>query len=98
MFLKILLGIAIAAAIVSLLNRNSARRLESLKRSGVYPLPGQETAAHVDRLIRGNHKIEAIKVYRTIHGVGLKEAKEAVEARQAELAGSGARTAGGMRQ
>ena len=25
------------------------------------------------------HKIEAIKVYRALHGVGLKEAKEAVE-------------------
>ncbi|MCG8590243.1 MAG: hypothetical protein MJE66_13205 [Proteobacteria bacterium] len=37
-----------------------------------------------DLLLRGR-KIEAIKLYREEHGVGLREAKEAVEALEREL-------------
>jgi ribosomal protein L7/L12 len=36
-------------------------------------------------LLRGGQKIEAIKQYRAMHGVGLKEAKDAVDARAREL-------------
>ncbi|MDP3937756.1 MAG: ribosomal protein L7/L12 [Deltaproteobacteria bacterium] len=61
------------------------RKDEQLRNSGVYPREGQETGADVDRLILLGHKIEAIKVYRKLHGVGLKEAKEAVEKRQSEI-------------
>ena len=45
------------------------------------PLPkrGTETMADVERLVRQNKKIHAIKVYREIHGVGLAEAKEIIE-------------------
>nr|WP_293176156.1 ribosomal protein L7/L12 [Nannocystis sp.] len=39
----------------------------------------------LDRLIRANMKINAIKHYRTLTNAGLKEAKDAVEARMAEL-------------
>jgi ribosomal protein L7/L12 len=34
----------------------------------------------VQRLVSEGQKISAIKIYRRIHGVGLKEAKEAVDA------------------
>jgi ribosomal protein L7/L12 len=37
------------------------------------------TDADVRRLIGVDRKIEAIKLYRQLHGVGLKNAKEAVE-------------------
>jgi len=40
----------------------------------------------LDRFIAADQKIMAIKHYRTITSVGLKEAKDAVEARMAELA------------
>ena len=40
----------------------------------------------LDRLIAANQKIMAIKHYRMVTNVGLKEAKDAVEARMAELA------------
>lgn len=40
---------------------------------------GRQTMQDVERLVRSGHKIAAIKVYRTIHGCGLKEAKEAVD-------------------
>ena len=39
----------------------------------------------VDRHIRANQKIVAIKAYRQIFGVGLKEAKDGVERRMAQL-------------
>jgi len=35
--------------------------------------------ADINRLIREGHTISAIKAYRALHGVGLKEAKESVE-------------------
>jgi len=41
---------------------------------------GQGTMDDVQRLASAGQKIAAIKIYRKIHGVGLKEAKEAVEA------------------
>lgn len=46
-----------------------------------------ETAGEdaIPRLLVGGHKIAAIKVYRRLHGVGLKEAKEAVERLAATL-------------
>ena len=45
-------------------------------------MPGQGqqgTMEQVQMLMEKGHKIEAIKVYRSIHRVGLKEAKDAVE-------------------
>ena len=44
------------------------------------PTPGRGTMDDVQRLVSEGHKIAAIKVYREVHGVGLKEAKEAVDA------------------
>jgi len=44
------------------------------------PARGQRTMDDVQRLVREGHTIAAIKIYRGIHGVGLKEAKEAVDA------------------
>jgi phosphodiesterase/alkaline phosphatase D-like protein len=39
----------------------------------------------VEALVRDGRKIDAIKRYRKLHGVGLKEAKDAVEALEREL-------------
>jgi ribosomal protein L7/L12 len=36
-------------------------------------------------LLRAGRKIEAIKMYRALHGVDLKAAKDAVEARARDL-------------
>ena len=41
--------------------------------------------AEVDAFLRQGQLIAAIKRYREVSGVGLKEAKDAVEARQREL-------------
>ena len=53
--------------------------IRGLRESGLYPPNQQGTAEDVERLIMEGHKIAAIKLYREIHGVGLKSAKEAVE-------------------
>src|SRR5436190_3804330 len=54
--------------------------------AGREPLAGEPLAGQADklqeigRLVRENKKIEAIKLYREIFRVGLKEAKDAVDA------------------
>ena len=73
----LVLGLALAQRV--------QRRAERLREAGIYPVQGLETEADIDRLLGLGHKIEAIKVYRALHRVGLKEAKEAVEERQREL-------------
>ena len=51
----------------------------NLKNEGLYPPDGNGTMDHVKSLMAKGYKIQAIKIYRQIHNVGLKEAKEAVE-------------------
>jgi ribosomal protein L7/L12 len=41
--------------------------------------------ADIDQLIREGRKIEAIKAYRLLHGCDLKDAKDAVDAREKTL-------------
>jgi ribosomal protein L7/L12 len=79
----IVIGALLALGFFMVQRRRS--KVESLRRTGVYPRAGEETEADVDRLILKGHKIEAIKVFRALHDVDLKEAKEAVEKRQREL-------------
>jgi len=43
------------------------------------PAPGEATDADVERFLAMGRKMTAIKLYREIHGVDLKTAKEAVE-------------------
>ena len=76
---EILYGVASLIALVFLVDRISRARVERLRQQGVYPASGQESEADVERLLLMGHKIEAIKVYRAIHRVDLKDAKEAVE-------------------
>ena len=50
-------------------------------RDGSVEMPQAAGAAQsVEDLIAGGRKIDAIKLYRRQHGVGLREAKDAVEA------------------
>ena len=48
------------------------------RRSGLLPAAGKAAMADVERLVRSNHRIIAIRCYREIHHVGLAEAKKAV--------------------
>lgn len=70
----IALGVALAVLFIAL--------VQAFRGKPRVPLParGEATMDDVRRLVDEGHKIAAIKVYKEIHGVGLKEAKEAVEA------------------
>jgi ribosomal protein L7/L12 len=46
---------------------------------------GTNRPIDIDGLLRAGRKIEAIKVYRKQHGVDLKTAKDAIDARSREL-------------
>jgi ribosomal protein L7/L12 len=58
--------------------RDAIRQIERELRLGDEPAPVNQ--AHILELLRQDKKIEAIKVYRETTGLGLKEAKDAVEA------------------
>ena len=69
---------AIDARRFVLLRAESATRASAVKDDGLQP--------ELDRLIRAGEMIQAIKHYRTITGLGLRDCKDAVEARRGELA------------
>lgn len=71
----------------------AAAEIERL-RAGITPLdPGNgptkadPITPEIAEAIRSGRKIEAIKLYREAHGVGLKEAKDAVDAHDAAARG-----------
>jgi ribosomal protein L7/L12 len=69
--------------VLGLLSRRGERGDEAFRRtggSGVTRLP-----ADIDSLLRAGRKIEAIKLYRAQHGVDLKAAKDAIDARSRQL-------------
>ena len=82
-----LLIVILALSILSLLSRSGdqSARLAALDRKfdlilknlGINPSDGLDP--QLENLVRDGEKIEAIKLYRTQTGVGLKEAKEYVE-------------------
>ena len=51
------------------------------------PRPNPNADPEIVRLIRATNKIEAIKRYREMTGLGLRESKDAVEAIEATLRG-----------
>ena len=76
-------GVILAVIVfVALLSRRGERSGSSARlRSGSAP-PSPE---RIDELLRAGQKIEAIKEYRVLHGVDLKTAKDAIDARAREL-------------
>lgn len=75
-----LVGLAVLVLVIVLSRRGE--RVDSPPRRSTRSLP---SAGEVDELLRAGRKIEAIKAYRALHGVDLKEAKDAVDARAREL-------------
>lgn len=78
--MKILLVVVPVVLVLLALDAANRRRVAALRASGLYPPRGAGSDGDVQRLMLAGHKIAAIKLHREIHGVGLKEAKEAVEA------------------
>ena len=73
-------GIAVLG--LGLLSRRGERSGGSRPATGPGGLP---TEAEIDRQVRAGRKIEAIKLYRTLHRVDLKAAKDAIDARSHQL-------------
>ncbi len=76
MVLYIVVAVAAAALALNAMNR---RRTDDLRQTGLYPPPGQGSDADVERLVALGRKIDAIKLYREVHGTDLKSAKDAVD-------------------
>ncbi len=86
--LVIIVGIvAVVVVLAFVANALSAKKVQGLRSRGVYPQEGQAKEQDVLRLLQAGEKIMAIKCYRELHGVGLKEAKEAVELIERNTAG-----------
>jgi ribosomal protein L7/L12 len=70
-----------AVVILGLVSRRGERPASKEPRPTLTPPPPPE----IDTLLRAGQKIEAIKRYRALHGVDLKTAKDAIDARAREL-------------
>ena len=80
------LAITVLIIVAALFVLGWSRRLkERASADHYYPHPGEGTDADVERFVRNGRKLTAIKLYREIHDVGLKTAKEAVDRMAAEL-------------
>jgi len=84
------IGLGLAASVVLAWAFMSLREF-TIRKSGDLPVPGKATMSDVQRLIRSDELISAIKCYREIHQVGLAEAKKAVEALANEMKAKGRR-------
>lgn len=76
LFIFVGVGVLVLVGIAIALSRRNGVEVVSLRP----PAPGSPGLQSPEELVRAGRKIEAIKRYREIHGVGLKEAKDAVEA------------------
>ncbi len=74
---SVLLTAVVAAAVLVLVV--ALRKDETVR---MLVTDGQGRSGSVEAALAAGRKIEAIKLYRERHGVGLREAKEAVEALQ----------------
>jgi ribosomal protein L7/L12 len=73
-------GIALVV-LLGVVSRWGERAASAPRRRDTLP----RTAATIDGLLQAGQKIAAIKAYRELHGVDLKTAKDAVDARAREL-------------
>jgi len=70
-----------AVVLLAMISRRGEKADSSRARLGAAPPSGER----IDEFLRAGQKIQAIKAYRALHGVDLKSAKDAVEARAREL-------------
>ena len=78
----VIITIVVFLVVAEMVSRMRERRA---RESGLYPLPGNSSDADVERLIAAEETMLAVKLYREIHRVGLKEAKEAVDGIRARM-------------
>ena len=64
---------------------DSRVRITTVVKTGAVSVPDSESGQQIMNALKEGNKIKAVKAWRTLHGVNLKEAKEAVEKLHAEL-------------
>ena len=87
---RILLGVLaalyVALCVFSLISPTHKERyqqqLAALQAQGLYPLLSEASDEDVRRLLHAGHKLFAIRLYRDLHQVSLKEAMQAVKQMQ----------------
>lgn len=77
--------VAIGILLLVLVLRSSSE----IKSPSDFDVNGPATDADIQRLLQTGRKIDAIKVYRRLHRVDLKAAKDAVDRLAAEMPRSG---------
>jgi ribosomal protein L7/L12 len=77
---KWILGLVVAFLVVAAFLRRG-------ERVPTFEDGAQPTEGDIDRLIAAGRQIDAIKAYRRLHRVGLKEAKDAIDERAKRLPG-----------
>lgn len=80
-------GLAEAKAAVEAIARGEAVNVPTS--TPQVPVNGSLAESQIKELLAKRNKIEAIKVYRTVYRVGLKEAKDAVDQIEASMRGNG---------
>jgi ribosomal protein L7/L12 len=84
-YLWVCVGVFIAVFIAVFIGQlASEKKAAVLRARGIYPARGQEKDEDVLKLLRAGEKIMAIRCYRSLHRVGLREAKDAVESLERE--------------
>jgi len=81
---EVIISVLVAAcafgiSVAFIATRSAERKVADLRERGIYPAAGNEKDEDVLRLLQAGERIMAIRCYRSLHKVGLKEAKDAVE-------------------
>jgi ribosomal protein L7/L12 len=79
-WLGLLLIVAIGLVVWVLASASSSFKERQLVRDGILPPPDKTTDDDIARLVKSGHKVWAIKRYRQLHNVSLKDAKTKIEA------------------
>ena len=76
----LLLVVIICLFVWALASVSSALKERQLVRDGILPTVDKTTDDDISRLVKSGHKVWAIKRYRELHKVSLRDAKTKIEA------------------
>jgi len=76
----LLLVVAIGLVVWFLASASSSLKERQLVRDGILPPLDKTTDDDIAQLVKAGHKVWAIKRYRQLHNVSLKDAKTKIEA------------------
>jgi ribosomal protein L7/L12 len=84
--ISVILAATLGITVAFVATRCAEKKVAGLRARGLYPESGRETEQDIIRLLQSGEKIMAIRCYRSLHKVGLREAKDAVESLETKSA------------